>query len=253
MRELNYLQAIREAQFEEMKRDPKVFIMGEDITYSLYGTTAGFLEEFGAERVRNTPISESGFTGVGIGAALVGMRPIVDYAIASFIFVAMDQLISMAAKVTYMYGGQTKVPIVFRAVTFYGGGNAAQHSDRPYPSLMNVPGLKIITPATPYDMKGLLKSAIRDDDPVFCFEDGTVLSSSGPVPEEEYLVPIGVGDIKREGTDVTIVGIAGCVALALQAAEALAQEGISAEVIDPRTLVPMDKNIILESVSKTGR
>lgn len=252
MREINYLQAIYEAQHEEMTRDPNVYIMGEDVSRSIYGTTRGFVEEFGDERVRDTPISESGFTGVGVGSALVGMRPIIDFSIASFMYVAMDQLVSMAAKCTYMYGGQAKVPIVFRAGMFYGGGNAAQHSDRPHPSFMNVPGLKIVAPSTPYDIKGLLKTAIRDDDPVLVFEDNTLLGTPGPVPEEEYTIPLGVGDVKREGTDVTIVCIAGCVTLAMQAAEKLAQEGISAEVVDPRTLVPMDKGIILESVSKTG-
>jgi pyruvate dehydrogenase E1 component beta subunit len=253
MREITYLQAIYEAQREEMKRDPRVYIMGEDVTMGVFGTTKGLVEEFGKERVRNTPISESGFTGVGVGSALVGMRPIVDYSLASFMYVAMDQLVSMAAKCTYMYGGQAKVPIVFRAAMFYNISNAAQHSDRPYPIFMNVPGLKIIVPTTPYDVKGLLKTAIRDDDPVICFEDAACWGRKGPVPEEEYLIPLGKADVKREGTDVTVVAIAGCVLLALDAAEELAKEGISVEVIDPRSLVPLDKAAILESVKKTGR
>jgi pyruvate dehydrogenase E1 component beta subunit len=181
------------------------------------------------------------------------MRPIVDYSIASFMYVAMDQLISMAAKCTYMYGGQAKVPIVFRAGMFYGGSNAAQHSDRPHPMFMNVPGFKIIMPSTPYDVKGLLKSAIRDDDPVICFEDDTLWFSKGSIPDEEYTIPLGKAEIKREGKDVTVVGIAGGVMLALAAADELANAGISVEVIDPRTLVPLDKNLILQSVSKTGR
>lgn len=253
MHEVTYLQAIYEAQHEEMQRDPRVFIMGEDVSKGVFGTTAGFVEEFGKERVRDTPISEAGFTGVGVGSALVGMRPIVDYSIASFMYVAMDQLISMAAKCTYMYGGQAKVPIVFRAGMFYGGSNAAQHSDRPHPMFMNVPGFKIIMPSTPYDVKGLLKSAIRDDDPVICFEDDTLWFSKGSIPDEEYTIPLGKAEIKREGKDVTVVGIAGGVMLALAAADELAKEGISVEVLDPRTLVPLDKDLILQSVSKTGR
>lgn len=253
MHEVTYLQAIYEAQREEMRRDPRVFIMGEDVVLNMFGTTAGFVEEFGEERVRDTPISEAGFTGVGVGSALVGMRPVVDYSIASFMYVAMDQLISMAAKCTYMYGGQAKVPIVFRAGMFYGGSNAAQHSDRPHPMFMNIPGFKIIMPSTPYDVKGLLKSAIRDDDPVICFEDDTLWFSKGSIPDEEYTIPLGKAEIKREGKDVTVVGIAGGVTLALAAADELANAGISIEVIDPRTLVPLDKNLILQSVSKTGR
>jgi pyruvate dehydrogenase E1 component beta subunit len=252
MREINFLQAICEAQYEEMKRDPRVFLMGEDVASNMMGTSGGLVEAFGKDRVRNTPISESGFTGLGVGSALVGMRPIVDFGIASFIYVAMDQIISMAAKCTYMYGGQAKVPIVFRAAMYYGGSMAAQHSDRPIPSFMNVPGIKIIVPSTPYDVKGLLKSAIRDDDPVMCFEDGTVLATKGAVPEEEYLIPLGKADVKRAGSDVTIVAIGGGVLLALAAANELSKENISAEVIDPRTLVPLDKNTILESVKKTG-
>jgi len=224
--------------------------MGEDVASNMMGTSGGLVEAFGKDRVRNTPISESGFTGLGVGSALVGMRPIVDFGIASFIYVAMDQIISMAAKCTYMYGGQAKVPIVFRAAMYYGGSMAAQHSDRPIPSFMNVPGIKIIVPSTPYDVKGLLKSAIRDDDPVMCFEDGTVLATKGAVPEEEYLIPLGKADVKRAGSDVTIVAIGGGVLLALAAANELSKENISAEVIDPRTLVPLDKNTILESVKK---
>jgi pyruvate dehydrogenase E1 component beta subunit len=253
MREITYLEAIGEAQREEMRRDPRVFIMGEDVEAGVFGTTAGFREEFGPERVRNTPLSEAGFVGAAVGAAMVGMRPIVDFTIASFIYVAMDQIISMAAKATYMYGGQTQVPVVFRAGLFFGGGNAAQHSDRPYPMLMNVPGLKIILPSTPYDVKGLLKTAIREGDPVFSFEDGLLWGSKGPVPEEEYLIPLGVADIKRAGTDVTIVALASRVQEALAAAETAAKDGISVEVIDPRSLIPLDKETILKSVNKTGR
>jgi pyruvate dehydrogenase E1 component beta subunit len=253
MHEATYLQAIYEAQHEEMQRDPSVFVMGEDVSLGLFGTTKGFVEEFGRERVRDTPISESGFTGAAAGAAMVGMRPIVDYSIASFMYVAMDQLISIVAKSTYLYGDQAKVPVVYRSGLFYGGNNAAQHSDRPYPMFMNMPGLKIIAPSTPHDIKGLLKTAIRDDDPVLCFEDGTLWFTSGPIPDEEYLIPLGKADIKRPGENVTVVAIAGCVLQALAAAEELAGEGISVEVIDPRSLAPLDKRTILQSVEKTGR
>src|SRR5215469_16362213 len=174
MRQISFLQAIREAQLEEMRRDPRVFIMGEDIRTNVFGTAAGFLEEFGPERVLSTPLSEGGFTGAAAGAAMVGMRPIVDYTIAPFLYVAMDQLISIVAKSTYLYGGQAKVPVVMRAPMFYGKNTAAQHSDRPHPLFMSIPGFKVILPSNAYDMKGLLKSAIRDDDPVLCFEDSTL-------------------------------------------------------------------------------
>ncbi|MGH3504610.1 MAG: alpha-ketoacid dehydrogenase subunit beta [Nocardioidaceae bacterium] len=252
MRELTYISAIYEAQREEMERDPRTFIMGQDIEANVFGTTTGFVEAFGSERVRNAPLSENGFVGAAAGAAMAGMRPIVDFTIASFIYVAMDQLVSIIAKATYMYGGQTKVPVVLRAAMFYAGSNAAQHSDRPHPMLMTVPGLKIITPSGPYDVKGLLKTAIRDDDPVIVFEDSTLWFSKEQVPEEEYLIPLGQAAIKREGTDVTVVAIAGSVPHALRAADTLASDGISVEVIDPRCLVPLDKDTILTSVEKTG-
>jgi pyruvate dehydrogenase E1 component beta subunit len=254
MREITYLQAIYEAQREEMQRDERVFIIGEDIEASFFGTTAGFVEEFGPKRVRNTPLSENGFIGAAAGAAMVGARPIVDVTIASFLYVAMDQLISIVSKATYMYGGQARVPLVIRAAMFYGGNNAAQHSDRPHPVFMNMPGFKIIAPSTPADMKGLLKSAVRDDDPVLSFEDGTLWASKGPVPEDgDYLVPLGRAEVKREGTDVTVVAIAGTVPQALSAAAGLEATGVSVEVVDPRTLVPLDSATILGSVEKTGR
>jgi acetoin:2,6-dichlorophenolindophenol oxidoreductase subunit beta len=254
MREITYLEAVYEAQHEEMVRDERVFIIGEDIETSFFGTTAGFLEEFGAKRVRNTPLSENGFIGAAAGAALVGARPIVDVTIASFLYVAMDQLISIASKATYMYGGQARVPLVIRASMFYGGNNAAQHSDRPHPLFMNMPGFKVIAPSTPADMKGLLKSAVRDDDPVLSFEDGTLWGSKGPVPDDgDLLVPIGQADVKRQGTDVTVVAIAGTVPQALAAASELERDGVSVEVVDPRTLVPLDSATILGSVEKTGR
>lgn len=253
MRQISFVDAIREAQQEEMRRDPRVFLLGEDIEADISGTTTGFREAFGAARIRNVPLAEAGFVGAAIGAAMVGMRPIVDISLASFLYVAMDQLVSMAAKTTYMYAGQTRIPLVLRAKMLYGMANAAQHSDRPYPMFMQVPGLKIILPSTPYDIKGLLKRAIREDNPVLCFEDGMVLGSTGPVPEEEYLLPLGVAEIKRVGTDVTVVALGSRVSEALLAADMGAREGLSLEVIDPRTLVPLDKETILTSVAKTGR
>jgi acetoin:2,6-dichlorophenolindophenol oxidoreductase subunit beta len=236
-----------------MRRDPRVFIMGEDLRTNVFGTAAGFVKEFGPQRVLNTPLSEGGFTGAAAGAAMVGMRPIVDFTIAPFMYVAMDQIVSIVAKSTYLYGGQAKVPLVLRANMIYGNSAAAQHSDRPYPMFMGVPGLKIIVPSNPYDMKGLLKSAVRDDDPVLCFEDGKLWGVKGDVPEEEYLVPLGKADIKREGSDVTVVAIGAMVPQALEAARQLEAENISVEVVDPRSLVPLDREAILSSVKKTGR
>jgi pyruvate/2-oxoglutarate/acetoin dehydrogenase E1 component len=251
MAKLTYLQAIGEAMREEMRLDPSVFILGEDVASNLYGSTTGFVEEFGIERIRNTPIAEGAIAGAATGAALAGMRPIADFNIAPFMYVAFDQIVSMTAKSTYIYGGQFKVPTVMRAVMLYGSGNAAQHSDRPYSTFMTIPGLKIIAPTTPYDVKGLLKSAIRDDDPVLCFEDGNCWFNAEELPDEEYLVPIGVADVKREGSDVTVVAVAGAVLHALAAADVLAEEGISVEVVDPRTLAPLDTDTILQSVAKT--
>jgi acetoin:2,6-dichlorophenolindophenol oxidoreductase subunit beta len=253
MRQISFLQAIHEAQAEEMRRDPRVFIMGEDLRTNVFGTAAGFVEEFGPQRVLNTPLSEGGFTGAAAGAAMVGMRPIVDFTIAPFMYVAMDQIVSIVAKSTYLYGGQAKVPVVLRANMIYGNSAAAQHSDRPYPMFMGVPGLKIIVPSNPYDMKGLLKSAVRDDDPVLCFEDGKLWGAKCEVPEEEYVVPLGKADIKRAGSDVTVVAIGAMVPQALEAARQLEAENIAVEVVDPRSLVPLDREAILSSVKKTGR
>lgn len=250
---LTMLQAIRDAQYEELKRDPRVFLMGEDIESNMYGASVALVEEFGRERIRNTPISENGFIGAAAGAAMVGMRPIVDITIASFLYPAMDQLISNVAKSSYIYGGQTSLPLVIRAVMFYAGSNAAQHSDRPYPMFMGVPGLKIIAPSNPRDMKGLLKSAVRDDNPVLCFEDVTLWGHKGEVPEEEYLVPIGKAATVRSGSDVTLVSFSGPMVHAIAAADELAREGVSVEVIDLRTLAPLDREAVLESVKKTGR
>lgn len=253
MARITFLEAIQQAQAEELERDPAVFMMGEDIRCNVFGTTTGFVERFGEERIRDTPISENGFIGAAGGAAMVGMRPIVDATLSSFLYPAMDQIFSIIAKSRYIYGGQARLPLVLRSCMFYGNSNAAQHSDRPYPMFMNMPGLKIIAPSDAADMKGLLKSAIRDDDPVLSFEDGTCWMNKAEVPDDpDFLVPIGKGDIKREGTDITVVAIAGGVNVALKAAKQLRGEGISLEVIDPRTLVPLDRDLILRSVRKTG-
>lgn len=254
MAKATYLEAIQQAQHEEMTRDERVFLMGEDIVCNVFGTTTGFVDAFGLERVRDTPISENGIVGAGAGAAMVGMRPIVDVTLSSFLYPAMDQIISIVAKSRYIYGGQASLPMVIRSCLFYGNSNAAQHSDRPYSMFMNVPGLKIITPASAYDAKGMLKAAIRDDDPVLCFEDGTCWSSKDELPDDpDFLIPLGRGEVKREGTDITVVAVAGAVPIALKAASVLARDGISIEVVDPRSLVPLDRELILKSVRKTGR
>lgn len=246
MREISYAQAGMEALAEELRRDPKVIHLSTDASPAL-------VKEFGAQRVRATPIAEGAFTGMAIGAAGSGYRPVVDWRMVTFCFVAMDQIVNQASKIHYMFGGQTKFPILFRA--WVGGGTrlAAQHSQSPYSMFMNLAGLKIILPSTPYDLKGMLKTAIRDDNPVISFESSRLLGTKGPVPEEEYLLPIGKADVKRQGSDVTVVALAWLVHEALAAAETLAKEGISVEVVDPRTLVPMDAETIRGSVRKTGR
>lgn len=250
-RKLSYLQAIVEAHREEMRRDERVILIGEDI--AVYGAQSLF-DEFDETRLRNAPLSELGFTGVGVGAALTGLRPIVDLTIASFLYLASDQIINQAAKLRFMTGGQLKVPLVVRASTFYNNRTAAQHADRPYPFFLNVPGLKVLAPSCASDARGLLKSAVRDDDPVLFFEDITLWGKKEDVPvDDDALVPIGQAAVKRAGGDVTIVAFAGSVPPALGAADDLAKEGIAAEVVDLRTLVPMDKATILASVAKTGR
>ncbi|OYX65846.1 MAG: alpha-ketoacid dehydrogenase subunit beta [Sphingomonadales bacterium 32-64-17] len=254
MARASYIEAIRQAQMEEMQRDERVFIMGEDIVCNVFGTTTGFVDMFGKARVRDTPISENGFIGAAAGAAMVGMRPIVDVTISSFLYPAMDQIMSIIAKSRYIYGGQARLPLVIRSCLFYGNSNAAQHSDRPYSMFMNMPGLKIIVPSDARDMKGLLKAAIRDDDPVLCFEDSTCWSSKADLPDDpDFIIPLGQGEVKREGTDISVIAVAGGVPIALKAALKLAADGISLEVIDPRTLVPLDRELILKSVRKTGR
>jgi pyruvate dehydrogenase E1 component beta subunit len=248
---MSYLEAVVQAQIEEMERDERVIMMGEDI--AIYGS-GKLLERFDRTRVWNTPISETSFAGVGIGAAITGLRPIVDFNIASFMYLASDQIINQAAKLRYMTGGQVQVPIVFRVCMYYGASLAAQHSDRPYPLFLNVPGLKVISPTSPADVKGLLKSAVRDDNPVVFFEDIRLWPIKGDVSvDPDYLVPIGKALVKRPGDDVTLVAISGAMRPALEAAQALEDEGISVEVIDPRTLKPLDSRTIISSVEKTGR
>ncbi len=250
-RQITFMEAIVQAQIEEIERDERVIMMGEDI--AVYGG-GKLVERFGARRIWSMPISETSFTGVGIGAALSGLRPIVDLSIASFMYLAADPILNQAAKLRYMTGGQVQVPIVFRCCMYYGTSIAAQHSDRPYPMFMNMPGLKLVCPSNPADMKGLLKAAIRDDDPVIVFEDTKLWPLKGPVSTDpESVVPLGKADIKRPGEHVTLVAIAGAMRPALEAAKILEQEGISVEVIDPRTLKPLDTATILESVAKTGR
>lgn len=248
-----YLQAIHDAQLEEMARDERVMIMGEDLRAGLFGTSTGFVERFGALRVRDTPLSENAMVGAAVGAAMTGLRPIVDLTMASFMYCAVDQLVSQAAKSRYMFGGQASLPLVVRSAMFYSGLQGAQHSDRPYPMLMGVPGLRIVTPASPADAKGLLKTAIRSEDPVVCFEDQSLWTLREEIPEGEHLVPFGVAARRRDGDDVTVVAIAGAVKHALVAAERLAAEGVSVEVLDPRTLNPLDVDGIVAAVVRTGR
>ncbi len=246
MRKITYAAAGMEALAEEMRRDPKTFHMATDAPPPL-------VDEFGPERVRGTPIAEGALTGIAVGAAGSGFRPIVNWSMVTFSFVAMDQIVNQAAKIHYMFGGQAKFPITFR--TSVGGGTklAAQHSQSPYSMFMNLAGLKMILPSTPYDMKGLLKSAIRDDNPVISFESTRLMGLAGEVPEDDYTVPLGQADIKRAGSDVTVVALAWLVHEALAAAETLAAEGVSVEVIDPRSLYPLDQATIRASVQKTGR
>jgi len=246
MRELTYNEAAVEAVAEEMRRDPKIFYMSTDPIPPL-------IKEFGDQRIRATPIAEAALTGMAIGAAGSGFRPIVDWRQVTFCFVAMDQIVNQASKIHYMFGGQVTFPILYRAAVGGGTQLAAQHSQSPYSMFMNLAGLKMFLPSTPYDIKGLLKTAIRDNNPVISFESNRLMTRKGPVPEEDYTIPLGKADIKREGNQVTVVALAWLVHEALAAAEELAQEGISVEVVDPRTLVPLDTEAIRGSVQKTGR
>lgn len=266
-RQLNFGQALNEAMRQEMQRDPKVILIGEDVAGGadvdhlqgdeawggVLGVTKGLVKEFGRERILDTPISESGFIGAAVGAAVTGLRPIAEMMFVGFMGVCFDQLLNQGAKLRYMFGGKAKVPLVIRTICGGGYRAAAQHSQVLYSLFTHIPGLKTVVPSTPYDAKGLLIASIQDDDPVIFFEDITLGAMKGPVPEEPYTIPLGKADIKRTGADVTIVAIGKMVHHALKSADELQQQGKSAEVIDPRTLSPFDEATVLESVQKTGR
>jgi len=247
------IQAINEALFEEMERDPRVILFGEDVKISLFGDTRGLAERFGEQRVRNTPISETVMTGMAVGAAAAGYRVVCHMMFGNFLYTGFDAIANQAAKLRYMTAGQIRLPVVYMAVMGAGRSAGAQHSDVPYPLLMNLGGIKVVVPSTPADAKGLLKAAIRDDNPVVFLQPARRGGEQGEVPEGEYLVSLGAGDVKRHGTDVTVVAVGAMVRHALRAAEQLEKEGVSVEVIDPRTLFPLDEGLILASVRKTGR
>jgi acetoin:2,6-dichlorophenolindophenol oxidoreductase subunit beta len=254
-RALTFAEAIREALAEEMRRDQRVCILGEDVAEAgtPFKVLLGLVEEFGAERVLDTPISEAGFTGLAVGAAMTGMRPVVDIMFGDFITLTMDQMVNQAAKVHYMSGGKWKVPMVMRTTLGASRRSAAQHSQSLHAWFSHVPGLKVALPSTPRDAKGLLKTAIRDDNPVVFFEDKMMYKMKGVVPDGDYTIPFGVADVKREGRDVTIVATSSMVQVALGAADKLGQLDIQAEVIDPRTMWPLDEHTLIESVKKTSR
>jgi pyruvate dehydrogenase E1 component beta subunit len=254
-REITFAEAVREALAEEMRRDPSVFIIGEDVAEAgtPFKVLSGLAQEFGVGRVIDTPISEPGFTGIAVGAAMTGMRPVVDIMFGDFITLTMDQMVNQAAKIHYMSGGRFKVPMVMRTTLGATRRSAAQHSQSLHALFSHIPGLKVVLPSTPYDAKGLLKSAIRDDNPVAFFEDKMMFRVNGPVPAEDYTIPLGVADVKRAGSDITLVATSSMVQVALAAAERLAETGISAEVVDPRTTYPLDKATLVESAKKTSR
>jgi pyruvate dehydrogenase E1 component beta subunit len=256
VRELTFGDAIKEAIAEEMRRDPKVVLMGEDVAEA--GTTfkvlTGLVDEFGKDRIIDTPISEAGFTGIGVGAAMAGMRPIVDIMFGDFLMIIMDQVANQAAKIHYMSGGKWKVPLVIRATMGATRRSAAQHSQSLHAWPSHIPGLKVVVPSTPYDAKGLFKAAVRDDNPVVIFEHKISYKKvKGPVPAEDYVIPLGVADVKRQGSDITIIALSSMVQTALRAATMLEEVGISAEVVDPRTTWPLDEKTLVESVKKTSR
>jgi len=253
-REITFAQAINEALAEEMRRDPRVFIIGEDVAEAgtPFKVLSGLVQEFGIQRVIDSPISEAGITGISVGAAMTGMRPVVDIMFGDFITLTMDQMVNQAAKIHYMSGGKLKVPMVMRTTLGATRRSAAQHSQSLHAWFSHIPGIKVVIPATPYDAKGLLKSAVRDDNPVVFFEDKMMYQLKGPVPEEDYTIPLGVADIKRSGKDITLVATSSMVQVSLRSAEILDHEGISAEVIDVRTTVPLDRQTLIESAQKTS-
>ena len=255
VRELTLAQAIKEALAEELRRDSRVFILGEDIAEAghPFKVLTGLVDEFGPQRVLDTPISEAGFTGIAVGAAMTGLRPVIDIMFGDFIGLTMDQMVNQAAKIHYMSGGKWKVPLVMRTTLGATRRSAAQHSQSLHAWFCHVPGLKVVMPSTPYDAKGLLKSAIRDDNPVVFFEDKMMYRLKGAVPEDEYTIPLGVADIKREGSDITIIATSSMVQVALGAAGLLEASGVDAEIIDPRTLWPLDEQTLLDSARKTSR
>jgi len=255
MREIQFREALREAMNEEMRKDNKIVLIGEEVAEynGAYKVSQGMLDEFGPERILDTPIAELGFAGIGIGAAMNGLRPIIEFMTFNFSLVAIDQIINGASKLMSMSGGQYNVPIVFRGPTGNAGMLSSQHSQNFENWFANTPGLKVVIPSNPYDAKGLLKTSIRDNDPVIFMESELMYGDKGEVPENEYIIPIGVADIKREGTDLTIVSFGKIMKVALEAANELAKEGISAEVIDLRTVRPIDYKAIVESVKKTNR
>jgi pyruvate/2-oxoglutarate/acetoin dehydrogenase E1 component len=256
MREITLSKAVNEAIAEEMRRDPTVFLMGEDVAEAgtPFKVLSGLVEEFGPDRIIDTPISEPGFVGIAVGAAMTGSRPIVDLMFGDFLFLVMDQLCNQAAKTHYMSGGKLKVPMVLRTNLGATRRSAAQHSQSLHALVAHIPGLKVAMPSSAFEAKGLMKTAIRDDNPIVIFEDKLMYNDKAPVPEEEYLIPFGVANILREGSDITLIATSSMVQVALKAAEMLFTEsGISAEVIDPRTIVPLDEETILKSVRKTSR
>lgn len=255
MREITLSKAVNEAIAEEMRRDPSVFLMGEDVAEAgtPFKVLSGLVEEFGTGRVIDTPISEPGFVGIAVGAAMTGSRPIVDLMFGDFLFLVMDQLCNQAAKTHYMSGGKLSVPMVLRTNLGATRRSAAQHSQSLHALVAHIPGLKVALPSSAYEAKGLMKTAIRDNNPVVIFEDKLMYNDKAPVPEEEYLIPFGAANIKRAGRDITLIGTSSMMQVAEKAAEMLAREGIDAEVIDPRTIVPLDEETILNSVRKTGR
>jgi len=255
LREISYAQAINEALKEEMRRDNRVFMIGEDVAVhgGTYGLSKGLLEEFGEKRVKDTPISEAAIVGTGIGAALTGLRPIVELMYIDFTTVAMDQIVNQAAKLRYMTGGMAKLPLVIRTQGGSGTGEAAHHTQSLEAWFVHIPGLKVVMPSTPFDAKGLFKTAVRDNNPVLFIDHKLLFPKKGSVPEEEYTIPFGKADIKREGNDITIVATSLMIHRALSAAEELEKDGLTVEIIDPRTLVPFDKETLMNSVKKTGR
>lgn len=255
MPEITYAEAIRSAMSEEMRRDERVFLFGEDIGRygGAFGVSFGMLDEFGPERIKETPLSEAAIVGAAAGAAMVGMRPIAEIMFMDFILLAMEQLVNQAAKVRFMFGGKASVPMVIRMPAGSGTGAAAQHSQSLESLLIHIPGIKVVNPSTPYDAKGLLLSSIRDPNPVCFIEHKLLYKTKGEVPDEEYIIPLGVADVKREGGDITVVANNIMVSRTLKVAEKLGVEGIEVEVIDPRTLLPLDVDTIVKSVRKTGR